>query len=78
MNSTAHIRNNETMEVRTLPTTIDEFAWSEGNFSCDCNREARFKRAAGEAVDCNSLKCSDGRYSVNLSRDGETYYKEFE
>jgi hypothetical protein len=24
------------------------------------------------------MQCSDGRYSVNLSRDGETYYKEFE
>ena len=76
MNSTAHIRNNETMEVRTLPTTIDEFEWSEGNFSCDCNREYVFQRIAGEAV--GPMQCSDGRYSVNLSRDGETYYKEFE
>jgi hypothetical protein len=76
MNSTAHIRNNETMEVRTLPTTIDEFEWSEGNFSCDCNREIVFRCIAGEIV--GPLQCSDGRYSVNLSRDGETYYKEFE
>jgi hypothetical protein len=78
MNSTAHIRNNETMEVRTLPTTIDESWWAEGDYSCDCNREILFLRTAGEAVILTKLRCSDGRYSVNLSRDGETYYKEFE
>lgn len=37
--------------------------WSEGNFSCDCNRESFFLRTRGIEPD-PAIDCSDGRYRV--------------
>ena len=50
------IRNNETKEIRFEVMERDWFKngpegdyywWTEGNFSCDCNRRMSFNRAAG-------------------------------
>lgn len=82
----AHIRNNETGEVRKHESTeiLEDdhelpsiFNWAENNFKCDCNREIFFERAAGAEIE--NEKCSDGRFSVNLENpaNGEIYYREF-
>ena len=64
------ITKNDTGEVReyvdpdgseTVP-----FMWSEGNYTCDCNREIFFKRARNEDVDLDAQNCSYGRYSVEI------------
>lgn len=56
-----------------------DFWWSDGNFSCDCNRELEFERAGGhEPKDITKTKCSEGRYKVVWIKtsDGETVYEE--
>lgn len=42
------------------------FWWTEGNFSCDCNRELEFDRALGEnpELDDDDAKCGDTRYTL--------------
>ena len=55
-----HIRYNPTDEVRLYKTTgwftngdFGEFIWSEGNYSCDCNRCLFFRRVKDEDEDIN-------------------------
>ncbi len=44
------------------PDSGSEFCWTEGNFSCDCNRGAFFADAGGDADrDC---PCGDERFHV--------------
>jgi hypothetical protein len=78
----AHIRNNHTGEVRQYPCEeATAFIWEEGNYSCDCNRELLFGYAKGlKFEDMPDVKCSDGRFSVNLENPvtGEIFYREFE
>ena len=38
--------------------------WTEGNYSCDCNRELEFRRALGETPEWDDVECSEGRFSV--------------
>lgn len=83
----AHIRKNETGEVRQYETDAimelgevapDEFWWSEGNAGCDCNRSLFFYRAIGED-EPEEPECGEGRFSVNLQNPvtGQFYYTEF-
>ncbi len=87
----AFIRKNDTGEVRQYPTelpvyeydgVLDDhpsiFNWEENNYSCDCNRELFFERAAGNEIETE--KCSDGRFSVRLQNPDtlEIYYDEFD
>lgn len=83
----ALIRNNATDEVREYRalTVIDEvmgwpndFIWAEGNYSCDCNRELFFARAAGHEAE--TTECTDWRFSVNLLHPTSRtcFYREFE
>lgn len=53
--------------------------WSEGNFSCDCNRELFFCRALN-MNEPEEIECGDSRYAVRISNDvtGEVLYDEFE
>lgn len=37
--------------------------WTDGNASCDCNRQLFFEQAGGEEGD-DDLKCGDGAYLV--------------
>ena len=39
------------------------WVWMEGNFSCDCNRELFFMRAAGEE-DPENHDCGDSRFDL--------------
>lgn len=39
------------------------FMWTEGNYSCDCNRHLFFERAFGNDPPLGG-ECSDGRYVV--------------
>jgi len=44
------LRDNETGEIRIHEEPVydyDEHLWSEGNYSCDCNRFIFFNRAVG-------------------------------
>lgn len=76
----AHIRNNATGEVRRHENTAvgdemcvpGEYIWSDGNYSCDCNRDLFW---GGDNAECGAT-----RYSVNLEnpKTGEIYYREFE
>ncbi len=65
MKYTAYIKNNETGEIREsigdVGNSIEglEFIWSEGNFSCSCNREIFFEYVKGIEVEspvCHSKK----------------------
>lgn len=65
MKYTAHIRKNETGEIREYKTECDnqflptqEFWWKEGNGSCDCNRSTFFHN------DDKNYECGDDKYSV--------------
>jgi hypothetical protein len=85
----AHIRKNETREIRLYSDYIlfedgeDEpsvFNWEENNYSCDCNRYLFFQRANNEdEIDEDSI-CGDDKYSVNLynPKNDKCIYKEFE
>lgn len=63
------IRKNETGETRLYdfgkdcPWMEGSYGWLEsGNYSCDCNRELAFERAAGREID--DERCTDGRFSI--------------
>ncbi len=64
------IRNNATGEVveSTQPYEWDDgnlFWWSEGNFSCDCNRELQFCRAKDiDEPDRDANRCGEERFTV--------------
>ncbi len=53
------------------------FAWTQGNYSCDCNRHIFFERAAGvESKDADEM-CGDERYTlIGVVVDGETVAKD--
>jgi hypothetical protein len=77
-NATGEVRQYATSEIlmdgETQPST---FNWSENNFSCDCNREIFFFRAAGQVAP--ERDCTDGQYAVRLENPvtGQVYYEEF-
>ena len=71
------IRKNATGEIRRRDWEEDEpfnpYIWEEGNYACDCNREAWF-----EGPDCER-SCSDHRFSIQIERKdtGAVIYSEF-
>jgi len=79
----AHIKEVATGEIHQYPTTVPEdegelncYRWTEGNWSCDCNRETFFKNHEDIPED---QQCGDGvRYLVNLEVDGKIIYREYE
>jgi hypothetical protein len=77
------IRRNEDGAERTSPEPFDEwhktdprckevytdeFLWSDGNYSCDCNRQLLWSRFAGEPE--SDPECSHYKYSV-IIKDGD-------
>lgn len=51
------------------------WAWEEGNYSCDCNREKFYYRAHGEETE--KEKCGDGRYRIDsIFAAGRFWYSE--
>lgn len=80
MNLKLEIRRNEDGLFATETWEDFEFHpfwWSEGNGSCDCNRELFFLRARGED-DEDDVECGDERYSIRCSDadTGEVLYDE--
>lgn len=82
-----HMRRNSDVEVREFlghlglceddGTGVLTYQWSDGNYSCDCNRHGFFEN---RKMHCDfETPCSSGRYSVNLAstKTGEIFYKEF-
>lgn len=81
--ATAHIRRNADSVVRDYPTTwdvvdefeVDEYLWSEGNYSCDCNRALFFARAGGEPDPVRP--CGEVAFSVQIvGTDGKVLYQD--
>lgn len=81
------IKNNETKEIRQLKDKgiwddendcFAEFIWSEGNYSCDCNRELMFGRA--KEIEIDNEKCGDDKFSLNIfdPKTDKCWYREFE
>lgn len=86
----AHIRKNDTREVREYHPDMlikdgedwpDIWIWTDGNFSCDCNRALFFGYAAGETwKDANDAPCGEGGYSVKLVNPvtGECFFDDYD
>lgn len=45
----------------------DHYWWTDGNFSCDCNRWLCFERAGGGKPDLDDAKCGDGGFTVSFA-----------
>lgn len=71
------IKSNATREIRLYDlgrechwNDASYFLWTQGNYSCDCNRELSFIRAGGPGSDDdphhNNLdtECGHDRYSI--------------
>lgn len=50
------------------------FIWTDGNYSCDCNRALFFARAKGEP-DPEEIPCGESKFRVRLEQ-GEYVYDE--
>lgn len=71
MKYTIAIRLNATGEERLYRDDYDWpsddgmlFAYTEGNYGCDCNRKLFFERAAGGEPDFDSAECGEAAYSI--------------
>lgn len=68
MNSTIYIRDNDTLEIKSfdMNLSLDEdgelfiYGYTEGNFSCDCNRDIMFRELSDmqDGIDCGETKYS--------------------
>lgn len=48
-----------------------EYWWTEGNGSCDCNRELEFMRAGGLDPETDETEChAENAYLIRLAIDG--------
>ena len=58
-------------DMNDLNGEFNPYGWSDGNFSCDCNR--------GLIFDGRDIPCSDGLFSVNIYNilTGKLMYSEF-
>lgn len=69
-NSTGEERDYEfpklTWEFPSENGSGSMFIWTEGNFSCDCNRYLFFERAGGNPADPDETedRCGDDAYTV--------------
>ena len=79
----AHITRVADGETRTRIFDDDwddegsEFWWSQGNYSCDCNRYLEFERAGGHEPDIDDGACGEGAYRVKIVLpDGSVPYWE--
>jgi len=82
----AEIRENATGDIERVAFDHPEydvwgpnkqFDWEENNFSCDCNRHLLFWRNRGDEEHGWNTTCSEGRFSVRITADGEIVYDEF-
>lgn len=82
------IRDNATGSIREYPYNAIMKAgsnvpcaetWTDGNWSCDCNRRRFFAWSSGEFDHCES-ECGKGAYSVRArnKKNNRVFYSEFE
>lgn len=59
------IKNNLTGEIRCHENNFEffEYIWSEGNYSCDCNRHLFFNRVLDPDFD-EEFTCGESVYSI--------------
>lgn len=71
------IRKDSTGEVRRCDWEVEDefepYIWEEGDYACDCNREAWFEGSDRER------SCSYHRFSIRIERKdtGALLYSEF-
>jgi hypothetical protein len=86
INLVVYIRENETGLVRIVKykgswnltdNKFCDYIWSEGIFSCNCNREAMFNDYYDPDPE---VECGYGRYSINIWSDYAhvELYREYE
>lgn len=81
------IRNNDTGEVVLYEDdgyfdeygSFHDFIWSEGNYSCDCNRALFFFRSKN-MLDPENNDCGEKLYSIRITKKStcEVLYDEFD
>lgn len=61
------LKNNKTGEVReiTFNQEWNDFAWMEGSYSCDCNRQLFFARAKAEEENWEA-PCGETQFSIEF------------
>lgn len=75
------IRNNTTSEIREIEQEFEdialaEYMYSDGSYSCDCNRRKFFERVNG--VELDESNCSDNLFDVQLLlENGKEIYSDF-
>lgn len=66
--------------VDTFPDNDDDsvlWMWSEGNYSCDCNRGRWFKGAVGDTdAETCEFECDGGVYKAMVIRDGRILFND--
>lgn len=75
-----HLRKNASGEVRivkdgsSFPYENHDYMWTEGNYSCDCNRHLFFERAVGREPD-EDVPCGDSLYTAlkGVREDGTEF-----
>jgi hypothetical protein len=74
-----HIRKNATGEIRIHKdeTEWDDYGnmssmYEQGNYSCDCNLELFFERAADKDVPWSARECGHDRFTVLKIVDRKT------
>ncbi len=70
MKAKVSILNTKTGETRVYEEPDwCEYAWSEGNYSCDCNRNIYFDRVGGEErKDLSSYTCHTANNVFRVTR----------
>ena len=65
---TVFVRRNADGVIRQFPDDYEfqEYLWAEGNYSCDCNRELFFARAAGDDRPHEKGACGYTAYDVRI------------
>ena len=60
------ITETATGKTKRIDSELSEFMWTEGNYSCDCNRHNIFHDVF-EGTDCGD----DMRYTIRIHDDTE-------
>lgn len=75
----------ETLEIRVIDTKASKGWWSEGNGSCDCNRELEFHHPESDVctsnryliIDVGKHVTDDITYSITIIDEYNTYYTQY-
>ena len=72
MKLTVHLMDTQTKETSVYEMTggdeFHDFIWTEGNYSCNCNRALFFARGR-KLVEPLNRPCGEGRYLVKIANE---------